>query len=669
MEQKRKGISIKNSNLIFSIAAIIIVIFMAIAAIVCFKAYQNFQNAEEIYVQCQEDAQTLKSASDVLTNNVRYFARTGNRKYMDDYFTEANVKKSREKAVNDLEKYYGNTEVFIELSDALNNSKELMNTEYYSMRLVCESFGITDMPDEVKSVQLDIQDLSLSNSEKLEKARNLVMDDDYQDYKDTIYQDVSSSLDSLLKITKTSQQQYSDSLNNSLKIFGILLMIQMAIIVSIVYGTRKYVVNPLVDITNKLLNQQPLPDTYATELSVMTDALTKTMQLQHERDEAVHSSKAKTIFMFNMSHDIRTPMNAIIGFTALARKHINQPKDLENCLEKIDTASSHMLDLVNDIVEMSQIESGEMKINESLCDIKEQLNTIIEMTEVQAKEKSLRLISEITIRDQYVYADSLNLKRILDNLISNALNFTKEGGTITVTAFQKYDVDDEKASFQFCVQDTGIGMTEEFSAKLFQSFEREQTSTESGNSGLGLGLSITKSLVDMMGGKISVKSHKGEGTTFFVDVSFRKVSQEDLEKNNLSQKTDSSEKVAGKSVLIVEDNDLNREIMLELMGEMGIKTDFAVNGKEAVNMISSSRPGQYDLIFMDIQMPVMNGYEATKIIRNLGNPALNSIPIVAISANSLETDRENSKESGMNGHLAKPIDPDEILNALIEYTC
>ena len=512
---------------------------------------------------------------------------------------------------------------------------------------------------------------------------------------------------------------------------------------------------------------------------------------------AQHANKAKTTFLNNMSHDIRTPMNAIIGFTSLAAAHIDNIEKVQDYLAKITTSSNHLLSLINDVLDMSRIESGKVKIEEketSLPEIMHDLKTIVQ-ADVTSKQLEF-YIDTADVVNEHVMCDKLRLNQVLLNLLSNAMKFTKPGGLVGVRIVQKGNAPEGWASYEFEIKDSGIGMSKEFLEHVFEPFERERTSTVSGIQGTGLGMAITKNIVDMMNGTITVESEEGKGSTFTVALQFKtctsSVRQEvipelnglralvaDDDFNTCSSVTkmlsvigmrpdwttsgkeavlraqlateqsdeyavyiidwlmpdmngvevvrrirniigeekpiiiltaydwsdieqeareagvtafcskpiflselreileapfvvqntvDDTEEEAisfeGKKILLVEDNELNQEIAVEILGETGFVIDVADDGEVAVEKMKEAQPGQYDLILMDIQMPKMNGYEATRQIRAMDNPDIASIPIIAMTANAFDEDKKEALNAGMNGHIAKPIDIPVLLEVL-----
>jgi signal transduction histidine kinase/CheY-like chemotaxis protein len=514
-----------------------------------------------------------------------------------------------------------------------------------------------------------------------------------------------------------------------------------------------------------------------------------------------NANQAKTRFLNNMSHDIRTPMNAIIGFTALASTHMDRPELVKDYLSKIMTSSNHLLSLINDVLDMSRIESGKVTIEEKECSLPDIMHDLKNILQADIHSKQLEfLIDTVDVTDENVICDKLRLNQILLNCLSNAMKFTPPGGTVSVRIIQKQGAPDGYAAFDFKVRDTGIGMSKEFMTHIFEPFERERTSTVSGIQGTGLGMAITKNIVDMMDGTITVESEEGKGTEFTISLKFklsgkpnkvetvpelqglralvvdddfntctsvakmlasiglkadwttlgkeavlraefakenneefhvyiidwlmpdingiecvrriRKVLGDDvpiiiltaydwsdieaeaieagvtafcskplflselrdtllaaggyLSKEEPVEEVDNTS-FQGKSILLVEDVELNREIAEVILQEAGFKVDCALDGLEALKKVEQGADDEYDLILMDIQMPVMDGYEASRRIRKLDNKKKASVPILALTANAFEEDRRTTLEAGMDGHLTKPIRIDELYAAIRKY--
>lgn len=386
-------------------------------------------------------------------------------------------------------------------------------------------------------------------------------------------------------------------------------------------------------------------------------------------------NRAETIFLNSISHDIRTPLNVIIGYTALASAHVNEAQEVKKYLSKIETASNHLLLLINDVLDMSHIESGTLKLEHApvyLPDVLENLKAIIQ-TDSSAKQLKFCADTKNMVHKN-VITDKLRLKQVLLNILENAVKYTRPGGKIYFQIQELKGQEPGFAKYEFRVKDTGIGMSEEFIAHIFEPFTREQTSTVSGIEGMGLGMAIVKKIVDRMGGTIAVKSRQGKGTEVTVILPFKvnsqvvecetKVFKKTGQMKMLSERENSENLFKGKKILLTEDNELNREIAVELLKEEGFILDTAEDGTIAVEKMRTAKPGQYDLILMDIQMPIMDGYEATRQIRKLKNSETANIPIVAITANAFEEDRQKALKAGMNEHVSKPIDLARLLEVV-----
>lgn len=386
-------------------------------------------------------------------------------------------------------------------------------------------------------------------------------------------------------------------------------------------------------------------------------------------------NRAETIFLNSISHDIRTPLNVIIGYTALASAHVNEAQEVKKYLSKIEAASNHLLLLINDVLDMSHIESGTLKLEHApvyLPDVLENLKAIIQ-TDSSAKQLKFCADTKNMVHKN-VITDKLRLNQVLLNILENAVKYTRPGGKIYFQIQELKEQEPGFAKYEFRVKDTGIGMSEEFIAHIFEPFSREQTSTVSGIEGMGLGMAIVKKIVDRMDGTIAVKSRQGKGTEVTVILPFKVSGQPNEWEANTRKKIVQIQRFSedknfenlfkGKKILLTEDNELNREIAVELLKEEGFILDTAEDGTIAVEKMRTAKPNQYDLILMDIQMPLMDGYEATRQIRKLENPETANIPIVAITANAFEEDRQKALEAGMNEHVSKPIDMERLLEIM-----
>ena len=527
----------------------------------------------------------------------------------------------------------------------------------------------------------------------------------------------------------------------------------------------------------------------------------QTQALQDALMQAQHANRAKTTFLSNMSHDIRTPMNAIIGFTTIAVSHIDNKDQVRDCLQKVLSSSNHLLSLINDILDMSRIESGKVQIKEQECNISELMHNLVNIIQPQVKAKQLELfIDTFEVANEDVIADALKLNQVFINLLSNAVKYTPAGGTVSFRIMQKTTFRHGYGDYIFVIRDTGIGMSKEFVKHIFEPFERETTATQSGIQGTGLGMAITKNIVEMMNGTIEVESEVGKGSTFTVGLTLKlqdveknaeqikelnglralvvdddfnvcdsvskmlkhigmrsewttsgreaayraKAAHEEgdsyhtyiidwqmpetsgietarkirsavgneapiiiltaydwsdieeeakeagvtafcakplfmsdlkaalLAANNMLDREDEAAiwtlaDFSGKRILLVEDIELNREIAEVILTEAGFTVESAPDGTDAVAMVKASGEYYYDAVLMDVQMPIMNGYEATRTIRSLPRKDVRTLPIIAMTANALEEDKEAALKNGMNAHLAKPIDVEMFIKVLGQF--
>ena len=376
------------------------------------------------------------------------------------------------------------------------------------------------------------------------------------------------------------------------------------------------------------------------------------------------ANRAKTEFLSHMSHDIRTPINAVMGMTGIALKNIGNEDKLRDCLGKIDGASQHLLSLINDVLDMSRIESGKTTLKSEVFSLRECLNNCSSIISGQLVNRDINLIRDFDrITAPAVIGDELHLRQVFINILGNSVKFTPDGGSI---AFRAWEEAEEKGKriFVFELSDTGIGMSKEFLPKLFEAFSQEAGGSRTTYKGTGLGMAITKSFVDLMGGSIQVDSELNQGTTFLLKIPMEVC---ELPEENVVSGAD-YKALNGLKILLAEDNELNAEIAEEILEEVGIIVDLAVNGSEAVAAFEKSKPGEYAAILMDIMMPEMNGYEATQAIRRQQREDAATIPIIALSANAYEEDIRKAKESGMNAHIAKPVNPGVVYKELLYYT-
>ena len=389
-------------------------------------------------------------------------------------------------------------------------------------------------------------------------------------------------------------------------------------------------------------------------------------KLQVAVENAESANRAKSTFLFNMSHDIRTPMNAIIGYADLASRHLDDPAKLEKYMENIQVCGQNLLMLLNNVLDLARIENDKTEMEYSVSDVDKDFRNCIAMFRNQADSKGQTLTVTTHLLHPYVYVDIPHLTEVCTNLVSNAVKYTGAGGTICCDITQKPGEKEGWCDTVITVADNGIGMSQEFQKHIFEPFERERTSTVSKVEGSGIGMGIVKKLVGLMGGTVAVESKIGVGSTFTVTIPCRIASEDETQAKRETNPSD-QKCLCGTRILLTEDNDLNAEIATELLQEEGCTVDRAKDGVECVDMLEKAANGTYQLILMDIQMPVMNGYDAAKKIRRMDDPQKANIPIIAMTANAFTEDRQAALDAGMNDHIAKPINMNVLVPTLRKY--
>ena len=373
--------------------------------------------------------------------------------------------------------------------------------------------------------------------------------------------------------------------------------------------------------------------------------------------------KAKRDFLSNVSHDIRTPMDAIIGFTEIAKKNMDNPERLTDSLEKISLASKHLMHLVNEVLDTSKIENGKIQLEEELCSLHQIIDDICQILQHEIEQKNLKIETDYSMLDDDVLScDKLRLNQILLNILSNAVKYSFEGGKIYISIIQLSSDDETKIINEFHIRDEGCGMSPEFMSRIFEPFERDRV-VSAKTEGTGLGLTIAKSLTEIMGGTIEVNSELGKGSEFTVIVPLSIPSLTEIEEDQDTVVYDFN----GRRILVVDDNDLNREILVDSLSEEGFIVEEAIDGSFAIEKLRDSEPGYYELIIMDLQMPVMDGYETTSIIRKFSDKVVADIPIVAITAEAFAEEKSKAFNAGMNAYLVKPVDMPSLLKVLMLF--
>lgn len=390
-------------------------------------------------------------------------------------------------------------------------------------------------------------------------------------------------------------------------------------------------------------------------------------KLQLSAAQAQEASEAKTRFLFNMSHDIRTPMNAIMGFTELLNRNLDDQEKARGYLQKIQNASSLLLTIINQVLEMARIESGSATLKLEATDLSALFHSVNTVFEADIQKKKIQYFEDAHVPHKFAYCDKTKLEEIYLNIVSNAIKYTPDGHAIRVEIHELPSEDEKKACYRFVCEDTGIGMSADYLPHIFDEFSREHTTTENKVVGTGLGLPIVKSLIEQMGGTIRVESTKGVGTKFTVDLTLTLATREEVYPSAETLAEAGHEILKGRRILLAEDNELNAEIAMELLGEEGLLIEHAEDGEKCCAMLAQAPEGYYDLVLMDIQMPVMNGYEAAAKIRGMADAKKAGIPIIAMTANAFAEDRQAALDAGMNAHVAKPIDMTVLMPTLLRY--
>lgn len=389
-------------------------------------------------------------------------------------------------------------------------------------------------------------------------------------------------------------------------------------------------------------------------------------KLQEALNKANEANEAKSRFLLNMSHDIRTPMNAILGFSQLALDEMDDTEKVKDYLQRIISSGNHLMTLINAVLDMSRIESGKVVLQRAPMSLRQFMRQMANMLQVDAQRRNQFFTVEVEVKRANVLCDQVRLSQVVLNCVSNAQKYSSKGGKVEVLLKELPEEKSGYGSYRLVIQDNGIGMSEEFLEHMFDPFEREENSTVSGIQGTGLGMAITKNLVEMMGGRIEVQSKKGKGTRVDIYLSFpltednEKIQEEKAQSRRMPD-------LYGATILLVEDIAINREFMSTLLKKTGAEVVVAENGKEAVDMIAKANEGDIQLVFMDIQMPIMDGYEATRRIRGMDVPWIQELPILAMTANAFSEDKRKAEDAGMNDYLTKPVDVIELYGKLREY--
>ncbi|MBP5200343.1 MAG: response regulator [Schwartzia sp.] len=395
--------------------------------------------------------------------------------------------------------------------------------------------------------------------------------------------------------------------------------------------------------------------------------LSERMEMENELEREKRANEIKSAFLFSVSHDIRTPMNSITGFTSLAKSHMDDPKLLKELLGNVEDAASHLMALIDNLIEMSSLSQEKFTLDDLPASLDDEIEAVVDMFRPQAEEKRIELKTDLSLPPTDVLLDTVRFRRLMTNLVDNAIKFTPEGGHVTVSARRKFASGSGYARFEISVADDGVGMAEGFLRRIGKVFEREKGAVESGYIGTGLGLAIAKKILDLMGGSIEIKSEKGKGSTFIISLPLKQVGAARKRLSPASGKEDEVKAAGAYRLLLAEDMGVNRLLAETMLKDAGFEVESVPDGCDAVDAVECHPAHYYDAVIMDILMPVMNGYEATRRIRAMNREDSKDIPIIALSANSREQDKKASLESGMNAHVAKPFELAVLVDTLNEY--
>lgn len=625
---------------LFSFVLIAIAFFVLVSMGLILQTAANraeiLDNLENDRAYCENSITELINASDYLTTECWGYASDGDVQHMHNFWQEVEVDKTRDKAVQKLMHTNLTEEEKTHIMRAKAYSDGLIAGETWSMRMLSENYGIPekDMPPRVREIVLNPYEQALPPAEKKIRAQAYLYGPEYSHNKSMIRQMVyafNSDLSKRLEYETTSAMTDNKSANRYSVMVVMLLMVLMMI------------------------------SFFAYEKFMRR----KNKELAFALEKAEAASSAKSYFTSRMSHEIRTPLNAVLGYLHIAEES-GDPGVQAESLKKSRISAMNLLNIVNDVLDLSAIETGKMELVVEPYSVRRILQDmqVIYTALAAKKDVQFHIITENIDRDRLM-GDRMRLNQILTNLMSNALKFTSGGGRIEMRACQ--EINGPWVYMTFIVTDTGIGMAPEFLPHIFDAYEQEDTSIHQRFGGSGLGMSIVKSLIDKMGGTISVQSEKGKGSTFTVTLKQKTAPAAEEKPVRTDEETMAAPDLSGLHILLAEDNAMNLEIAQAILGEAGVSIVPAANGKEAVQLFLQAPPGTFDLILMDIIMPEMDGYEATRQIRQSDHAEAKSIPIIAMSANAFASDVQKSIQAGMNDHVAKPIDIAVLFATLRRY--
>lgn len=591
-------------------------------------AIDNLENNRSF---CETAIDELSRASDYMTSQSQQYSVDGDWSHMTGYWTEVDTTQGRDQAVQKLMHSGLTDQEMVHVLRAKAYSDELMTTEIWAMRMVAESQGVPEdqLPARVRAYTLNAQDEALSAADKKAKAQSILFGPTYGTGKRNIYSMVATFKSDLAARMKSEAGSAlaSAKVGNAVAQAAVALM--MVLIVALIY-----------------LYARAMED--------------KNQRLSEALTAAEAASSAKSFFTSRMSHEIRTPLNGVMGYLSLAQTAKDEAQRNE-CLAKSQVAAGNLLGIINDVLDLSAIENRKMKLACEPFSIGRMVEDVGVIYENAAREKGVALtVAGGGLPADWVAGDRMRTVQILSNLLSNAVKFTPEGGTILLQAAQA-PAEDGTAATTFTVADDGIGMNPDFLPRVFDAYEQQDAGIAQKYGGTGLGLSIVKSLAEMMGGGVSVESLPGVGSTFTVVLHYKPAPAPAAKAQDGE---DAPADITGMAVLVAEDNPMNSEIARRVLEHSGVRVTCAANGREAVDRYLEAPAGAFEAVLMDIMMPELDGFGATRAIRDSGRPDARSLPILAMSANAFDSDVKAALESGMDGHIAKPFQVSELIAAL-----
>lgn len=657
----RYSVSQKTINIIISIALCFIV-FLFINSFTYMRfSIQAEQETEKRKTQYQSIGSMLSIASDYLTEEVRKFAVTKDLQHINNYWNEVKVEKNREKVIEKLASLNLTKAEGRLLNLAKDYSDLLMDSEIKSMRLVLDTMNINEenLPQEVREYKLNVVDEGLSNEEKLEKARMLILGEEYTINKKII----TSAVDSF---NKTMNNRLEEELNknregtkNALNTQIVLLFISLALVCLVLIISYVFFIFPIQNYTKRLKQRNFNNDDVLLEPQGSRELYLFAEKFNDLYRGLLEANKAKSQFLANVSHEIRTPLNIIMGYEYLLEKTLlnsEQKKYITNS----KLAAKGLLQIINNILDFSKMENNKMQLENTAFDLRELLKEENQIFSYSAMSKGIYLKMEIDENvPRYIKGDSLKINQLLNNIVSNAIKFTNKGG-VTVKVSSSV-IEENKIKLIFEIQDTGIGILEKDKKRIFEAFEQSYASIEREYGGTGLGLFICKEIVDLFEGKIWVDSTCGKGSKFTIEVNVEGGEKEEVLKE-IKIHSERNMKFKGKHVLLVEDNEINQAVEKEILRSLGLNVTVAKSGQEAIELFKDNK---FDIVFMDIRMQGMDGYKASKEIRKLKNGK--SVFIVALTADAINSSVQKSKEAGMDDFITKPLNLDHIIRLLRRY--